>query len=217
METITERAKILIAHKTTAAKRFKELEDATGIASGTWRTWWNKDSRPSGEMIEVLCAAWPEFAFWLATGITDSEHGHHSPATDEIKDNWIPLEDKKLELRYRTKKRLRTAARDYFLAQIAMQHLPAWNEIHDNELERDKLQLEFLNLLREIDVLREIRDQQEATLASLEREAISKMTQDHGFDDSAQREASKRMNKENASKNEVSKYVAPQPEDDLPI
>jgi hypothetical protein len=100
METITERTKKLIAHKTTAAKRFKELEEITKIPGGTWRTWWNKDTRPSGEMIEVIARAWPEYAFWLATGIDDFPHGHISPEPNQ---KWI-----------------RTAARDYFLAEIEL-------------------------------------------------------------------------------------------------
>ena len=76
MDTITERTKSLLAYKTSAAKRFKELEEITKIPSGTWRTWWNKNSKPSGEMIEAIARTWPECAFWLATGITDSAHGH---------------------------------------------------------------------------------------------------------------------------------------------
>ena len=76
MDTITERTKNLIAYKTTPAKRFKELEEITRIPSGTWRTWWNKNSKPSGEMIEAIASIWPEHAFWLSTGLTDQVSGH---------------------------------------------------------------------------------------------------------------------------------------------
>lgn len=213
METITQRLKNLIAHKTTTAKRFKELEELTKIPSGTWRTWWNKDSRPSGEMIEVVAGVWPEFAFWLATGITDSKHGHHSPNTDEIQDTWIPIEDKKLEQRYRTKKRLRTAARDYFLARIAIQRLPSWNQVADNENEKINLQSQFAALLREMEVLGEIRNQQELTLATLEKEAALQMIEENGFDDSVRRFANERIkNEENLGKDDSS-YSVPKPDD----
>jgi hypothetical protein len=32
--------------------------------------------RPTWEMIELVGRTWPEFAFWLVTGIDDPEHGH---------------------------------------------------------------------------------------------------------------------------------------------
>jgi hypothetical protein len=79
MKTITERLKALIDHTLLPERKFKALEELTNISSGTWRTWWNRDSKPSGEMIEAVAKNWPECAFWLVTGITDPEHGHISP------------------------------------------------------------------------------------------------------------------------------------------
>lgn len=79
MKTITGRLKILINGKTSAAKKFKELEDLTNIPSGTWRTWWNRDTKPSAEMIEAIAQIWPEHAFWLATGFEDGAYGHTAP------------------------------------------------------------------------------------------------------------------------------------------
>lgn len=79
MNSITERLKKLIDHTLLPDRRFKALEELTKISSGTWRTWWNRNSKPSGEMIEAAAKIWPECAFWLATGITDPSHGHVSP------------------------------------------------------------------------------------------------------------------------------------------
>jgi hypothetical protein len=71
------------------------------------------------------------------TGITDSDHGHISPATKEVADNKIPLNDEKLKLRYFTKKRLRTAARDYFVAKIKLKELPNGTKLEMMESETD--------------------------------------------------------------------------------
>lgn len=79
MKNIEERSKILIEQQTTGSRKWKELEQISGISGATWRTWWQKNKPPSGEMIEKLCAAWPQFAFWLTTGITDTVAGHIAP------------------------------------------------------------------------------------------------------------------------------------------
>lgn len=76
MKTMAERTKSLISNQTNASKRFKELEDLTQIPGATWRTWWTKDKPPSGEMIESIGRVWPEYIFWMVSGVTDSAHGH---------------------------------------------------------------------------------------------------------------------------------------------
>lgn len=60
-------------------RRFKSLEEATRISGATWRTFWNRTSAPSGEMIEAVSERWPQYAFWLATGGTDPMSGHIAP------------------------------------------------------------------------------------------------------------------------------------------
>ncbi len=72
-------------------RRFVTLHERTGIKAETWRTWWNRAGSPSGEMIEGLAKAWPQFAFWLASGIADVEHGHAAPpqylGVEKVNDN----------------------------------------------------------------------------------------------------------------------------------
>lgn len=109
MAKITERLKHLVTQCTSEAKKFKELEEATGITSGTWRSWWNRNGTPSGEMIEAVSQAWPQYAFWLATGIDDPKYGHHAPGLNQHV-------------------RIRTAARDLFLAEL---ELKRWIEVED--------------------------------------------------------------------------------------
>lgn len=214
-EKIDNRLISLIEYKMNSNKRFKELEEKTGIAANRWQSVWHGRQRAMPDMIEVICRIFPEYAFWLTTGITDSDHGHISPKTDPIQDIRIPLSDEKLKLRYFTKKRLRTAARDYFIARLKIKDLPNWADANDDE-ERDRLQSELLYLLTELDVLEEIRVQQERTLTKLEEEAIRKMTDENGFDDSARTIAQKRIENERQIDMKSSGYAPPE-YPDLPI
>lgn len=69
----------IIKERTDEARRFKSLEELTRISGATWRTFWNRNSAPSGEMIEAISMQWPQYAFWLATGGTDPVAGHVAP------------------------------------------------------------------------------------------------------------------------------------------
>ena len=52
-------------------RRFKQLEEWTGIASDRWSAVSLGRQRPTAEMIEALCTRYPEMALWLTTGRTD--------------------------------------------------------------------------------------------------------------------------------------------------
>ncbi|WGG50329.1 hypothetical protein [Rugamonas sp. DEMB1] len=74
------RLKALIVSETDESGRFGWLQKKTGISRNTWQTWWDKeDASPSGKMIEAAARLWPQYAFWLASGITDHEYGHVFP------------------------------------------------------------------------------------------------------------------------------------------
>lgn len=81
MNSLGERLRAIAEHQTSATRRFKELELATDIASETWRTFWGRNARPSADMVEAVAQRWPQYAFWLATGITDPVFGHIAPPT----------------------------------------------------------------------------------------------------------------------------------------
>ncbi|QYG06051.1 hypothetical protein [Janthinobacterium sp. PAMC25594] len=167
MSKITERLKHLIGHVTSEAKKFKELEAATEITSGTWRSWWNRSGSPSGEMIEAVSTAWPEYAFWLATGNDDPMHGHHAPG---------------LNKHIRT----RSAARDLFLAQQELGNWIAINKFGYNEFaetvkldqnlddENNRKVREFNKLRIKVEALESIRNEQEASLRKFEEEEFMK-------------------------------------------
>lgn len=76
---IGSRLRMLVVAKTTEKKRFEALEQATGISKATWRTWWRRETTPTGKLVEAAAKAWPEHAFWLSCGLTDVEAGHNMP------------------------------------------------------------------------------------------------------------------------------------------
>ncbi len=76
---INDRFRVLIELVAHPSRRFKILEEATKISTGTWRSWWNRGAAPSAEMIEAISEKWPQYAFWLATGRSDSVNGHQAP------------------------------------------------------------------------------------------------------------------------------------------
>lgn len=76
---IIYRVKEVMRSVTTERRRLKELEEETGIPSSNWKNVWNGNQRPTAHMIEALCRRWPQYAFWLATGITDEAFGHTAP------------------------------------------------------------------------------------------------------------------------------------------
>jgi hypothetical protein len=76
MENLLDRMKHVIEAQTDAHRRFKDLEERTGLKATAWQNFWMGRQRPTWEMIELVGRTWPEFAFWLVTGIDDPEHGH---------------------------------------------------------------------------------------------------------------------------------------------
>ncbi|MFM0230817.1 hypothetical protein [Paraburkholderia sediminicola] len=76
---IRVRTRALIEHAVDAPRRFKDLEEIAGISAGTWRTFWTRSTYPSAQMLEALAQAWPQYAFWLVTGVTDPDSGHVAP------------------------------------------------------------------------------------------------------------------------------------------
>jgi hypothetical protein len=77
--TLAERFASLLRERTEEARRFKALEDESGIPAVSWRTAMNGGQRPTAEMLEVVAGKWPEHAYWLLTGCTDNRNGHVSP------------------------------------------------------------------------------------------------------------------------------------------
>lgn len=80
MEKISERLRIAIEHELDGKKRTSTLEATTGIAGETWRKFLSGKQNGTLVMLEAICKAWPEYAFWITTGIDDEEFGHTMPS-----------------------------------------------------------------------------------------------------------------------------------------
>lgn len=91
--SIDDRVRLLIAATIPDRMRYIELEAATGISADTWKNFWFKRRKADGEMIEKVCRAHPEYAFWLATGATNVTDGHVCPPNAEcIEPQRVPLQ-----------------------------------------------------------------------------------------------------------------------------
>lgn len=76
---IIDRVVDIIRTSVSERRRLKELEEETGIPSGSWKNVWSRKQRPTAHMIEAIARRWPHYAFWLVTGITDEANGHTAP------------------------------------------------------------------------------------------------------------------------------------------
>ncbi|HEY9270982.1 hypothetical protein [Achromobacter sp.] len=56
------------------------LEELTGTKAVKWRQFVSGLKNPTLEMLEALCTTYPQYAFWLVTGISDEDAGHLAPA-----------------------------------------------------------------------------------------------------------------------------------------
>lgn len=68
MSNINERLNHLIKIKVVGHRRFKELEDLTGISSESWRAFECGKQKPSAAMLVAVSNIWPNYAHWLMTG-----------------------------------------------------------------------------------------------------------------------------------------------------
>lgn len=76
MNTLQERLRAVIETVTDERGRFAELEKLTSISANSWKSFWHGRQRPTCDMIEAACTHWPQYAFWISTGITDAKYGH---------------------------------------------------------------------------------------------------------------------------------------------
>lgn len=133
---LRERLNAITAWAFPGRGRFKALANASGISFDSWKGTWHNKQRPTTEMVQFVARAWPQFAFWLATGITDLAHGHQAPEGSE---NF-------LETMYRP----RAGAEPYFRHMVDMLER---RERGEPELPTDLVELRALAVARENDEL----------------------------------------------------------------
>lgn len=68
MNNLNERMKEVIALKTDAKDRFKNLEDLTGIPRTAWSNLLKGKQRATHEMIEMCCRLWKDWIGYITTG-----------------------------------------------------------------------------------------------------------------------------------------------------
>ena len=71
----------LIDFVTNKHRRFKELEELTGINSDSWRMFYSGKQRATEEMIEKICSVFPKVALWITTGKSQPEHEQYDAKT----------------------------------------------------------------------------------------------------------------------------------------
>ena len=73
------RMRLLIQSISGRKADWKYLEGLTGVKADKWRYFNSEITKPSVEMLEALFTAFPQYAFWLATGVSDEDAGHSAP------------------------------------------------------------------------------------------------------------------------------------------
>lgn len=81
--TIEDRVILLLKYKSSEQPSkhgfWERLSELTEIASKRWRNVYARDQRVTSDMLESLAKQFPNYAFWLVTGITDAVNGHVAP------------------------------------------------------------------------------------------------------------------------------------------
>ena len=165
MKTIEDRLRKLIEVVTENRHRDQKMFEMTGVSQDKWKNFWFGRKAADATMIESVAKTWPEFAFWLTTGIQDAFNGHRSPDDKEI--SWdYPIMP-------------RTAARDVFLKEIELANIcekndwpldvdpfDFWNYQHGIFTHEDANRL--LKIRKQLHALHLIQNDQNSALRDLE-------------------------------------------------
>ena len=79
MSNLESRLRQAINARICVRGKFGVLSELTGISVEGWKSFYYGRQRPNPDMIEGLSKAWPDLAFWIATGLCDSANGHMAP------------------------------------------------------------------------------------------------------------------------------------------
>lgn len=86
--TVEDRAILLLSFVSESLDSkhgfWTDLGKASGIETARWRKIFNRRQRITSDMLESLAKIYPQFAFWLVTGITDAVNGHVAPLNAQI-------------------------------------------------------------------------------------------------------------------------------------
>jgi hypothetical protein len=65
----------------------EDLEKQTEISSGKWANLRTKKQRANEDHIRAICNLYPEYAYWITTGMELPKEGQISPGTKATQDN----------------------------------------------------------------------------------------------------------------------------------
>jgi len=86
-ETSAIRARVaaVVTAKTEPHRKFKHMEELTGVKAASWKAVCEGRQRANEEHFEAIGVAWPEYSLWLLTGKAQSEIRQTSPELDQLK------------------------------------------------------------------------------------------------------------------------------------
>ncbi|WP_374353876.1 hypothetical protein [Chitinimonas sp.] len=79
MSNIEDRLALVLQETGEPYGFWRGLEAETGISAQRWKAVVARRQRVTSDMLQAACRWQPQYAFWLATGITDASNGHIAP------------------------------------------------------------------------------------------------------------------------------------------
>lgn len=85
-ETSAIRARVaaVVTAKTEPHRKFKHMEELTGVKAASWKAVCEGRQRANEEHFEAIGRCWPEYSLWLLTGNTRPEFGETSPELEQF-------------------------------------------------------------------------------------------------------------------------------------
>ncbi|MFZ6774565.1 hypothetical protein ACO0LB_17820 [Undibacterium sp. SXout7W] len=83
ISSTSQRMRLILSLEAPIRGASRWLEVRTAISKKTWQSFFTRENAaPSAEMIESISRLFPEYAFWLASGLTDQTYGHTCPRSE---------------------------------------------------------------------------------------------------------------------------------------
>lgn len=79
-----ERILAVVAAKTEPHRKFKQLEELTGVKAASWKAVCEGRQRANEEHLTAITSRWPEYSLWLLTGRVAPEDGQISPEVEQF-------------------------------------------------------------------------------------------------------------------------------------
>ncbi|MBA3998743.1 MAG: DNA-binding protein [Candidatus Accumulibacter sp.] len=74
----------VVAAKTDAHRKYKQMEELTGVKAASWKAICEGRQRANEEHLSAIARCWPGYALWLLTGRTQAEAGQTSPELEQL-------------------------------------------------------------------------------------------------------------------------------------